>query len=364
MKPETDYEEWDSGEEEDLEEELKEEWAPEVEEPEDEWGPEAVKPKVRILVFLGLVVFAAIFSVILWNVTHGGKGESDVNNQAVSQDGESREPGMGTASGEEAGAGIDPASGGSAGSDAGTAPDEDPERGMGTASDEDPERDAGMASDEDPEPGVETASGEAADSGINAASGEGTDPEDIAAGNGENGTMAFTECEDRVTPKDVINLRSAPSTVQGDNVVTRAVNGEVLNRTGINSDTGWSRLDYNGQTLYAVSRYLTTDLSYQPPVPTADPNSVSTKDGRTITFTDCDDRISPKMYVNLRLEPSTSEGNDTVHCQLAYGQVVHRTGISEASGWSRVEYDGYVLYVVTSYMYVVEEAEGQAETQE
>lgn len=86
----------------------------------------------------------------------------------------------------------------------------------------------------------------------------------------------------------------------------------------------------------------------------SDSNRVPTKDGRVIVFTDCDDIVSPKEYVNLRLEPSTSEGNATIHCQLNYGETVHRTGISEDSGWSRVEKDGVVCYVVTSLIYVIE----------
>lgn len=170
-----------------------------------------------------------------------------------------------------------------------------------------------------------------------------------------NETMTFTAVQETVTAKDVINLRFLPSTADAENIVTQAQNGEVLSRTGINNDTGWSRIDYNGQTLYAVSQYLTTDLTYKTPAQTVNPNRVSTKDGRVIIFTDCDDNISPKEYVNLRLEPSTTEGNSTVHCQLNYGEVAHRTGYSPDSGWSRVEYDGKVLYVVTSMIYAVTE---------
>ena len=80
------------------------------------------------------------------------------------------------------------------------------------------------------------------------------------------------------------------------------------------------------------------------------PNRVNTQDGRIIIFTDCDDHITPKEYVNLRTEPSTTEGNATVHCQVNSGEALHRTGYSPDSGWSRVEYDGKVLYVVSSYM--------------
>lgn len=313
MKPDTDYEEWD------LDEEPEEEWDAEEEEG-------AVKPAVRILVFLGLVVLAAIFSVLLWNITHDDKDENEINNPTLSE--ESQEPDSGV---ESVG-------------DSETEPEGSWEPGSETTPEGSTEPDSGTS----PEPGSEGAS-DSEEPALNEPDNSESE-QDV-----KDGTMAFTECEDTVTPKEVINLRSEPSTLQDDNIVTQAVNGDVLARTGINSDTGWSRLEYNGQTLYAVSRLLTTDLTYQIPAAPSDPNSVSTKDGRTITFTDCDDTISPKMYVNLRLEPSTSEGNDTVHCRLEYGEVVHRTGISEESGWSRVEYDGCVLYVVTSYMYVVEE---------
>lgn len=166
--------------------------------------------------------------------------------------------------------------------------------------------------------------------------------------------MAFTSVNDSVTPKDVVNLRSEPSTLDADNIVTQAKNGDILERTGINEDTGWTRVSYSGQTLYAVTQYLTTDLSYQTPVQAANPNRVNTKDGRIILFTDLDDNITPKEYVNLRTEPSTTEGDSTVRCQVISGEVLHRTGYSPDAGWSRVEYNGEILYVVSSYVYTVE----------
>ena len=75
--------------------------------------------------------------------------------------------------------------------------------------------------------------------------------------------MTFIEVNDTVTAKDVSNLRSTPSTSEEGNVVGQLKNGETLTRTGRNDDTGWSRLNYNGQTVYAVSAYLTTDTSYK-----------------------------------------------------------------------------------------------------
>lgn len=169
-----------------------------------------------------------------------------------------------------------------------------------------------------------------------------------------NETMEFTELSDTVTAKDITNLRTMPSTLDETNVVAQLMNGEGIIRTGINETYGWSRLDYNGQTVYAVSNYLTTDLTYKPPVAPNDPNRVSTQDGRVIIFADYSDYITPKEYVNLRTEPSTSEGETTVRCQIKSGDTVHRTGYSPDSGWSRVEYNGEVLYVVSSMVYTTE----------
>lgn len=264
---------------------------------------EGVRPVAGILILLGLMLLTGIICGVIWKMTHkvDAGPETIIDASTVSDSETPPEPSMTfhEASGE----------------------------GAFKASEEETGTPALNAGD----------SGEAEQEWIDAA-------------------MVFMDCQDTVTPKEVINLRSEPGTTgETDNIVYQAVNGELLTRTGMNSDTGWSRVEYNGRTLYAVSAYLTSDLSYQPPAAEADMNRVSTKDGRIIIFTDCDDNISPKIYVNLRLEPSTSEGNDTVHCGLEYGEIVHRTGVSEDSGWSRVEYDGHVLYVVTSYMYVVED---------
>ncbi len=171
-----------------------------------------------------------------------------------------------------------------------------------------------------------------------------------------SGTVAMDFVQDNadVTPKDVINLRSEPSTLNADNIVAQAKNGEVLSRTGVNEATGWTKLEYNGEILYGVSQYLTTDLTYKTPVQAANPNRVNTIDGRVILFTDCSDNVTPKEYVNLRTEPSTSEGESTVRCQISNGESIHRTGYSPDAGWSRVEYNGEVLYVVSSYVYTVE----------
>lgn len=163
-------------------------------------------------------------------------------------------------------------------------------------------------------------------------------------------SMTFADVSESVTAKDVTNLRTSPSTTEAGNVIGKLRNGEILTRTGRNEDTGWSRLEYNGQTVYAVSSYLVTDLSYTTPETPTDSNRVSTQDGRVIVFTDCDDYITPKDLINLRTEPSTSAGESTVRTQVRNGTNLHRTGYSEASGWSRVEYNGEILYAVTNYV--------------
>ena len=67
----------------------------------------------------------------------------------------------------------------------------------------------------------------------------------------------FTPVEEQVTPKDAVNLRTLPSTTHPDvEVVVKLEKGEVVQRTGINEDVGWSRVEWNGQTLYCISSYL------------------------------------------------------------------------------------------------------------
>ncbi len=67
----------------------------------------------------------------------------------------------------------------------------------------------------------------------------------------------FLDVQDRVTAKDEVNLRSLPSTEDPNCIVVATLkNGEYVNRTGVNGELGWSRVEYNGQTLYCVTRYL------------------------------------------------------------------------------------------------------------
>lgn len=68
----------------------------------------------------------------------------------------------------------------------------------------------------------------------------------------------FTDCYDLMTAKIETNLRALPSVTNPDAVVVATIRyGDVVVRTGINTEVGWSRVEYGGQVLYCVSSYLT-----------------------------------------------------------------------------------------------------------
>lgn len=70
--------------------------------------------------------------------------------------------------------------------------------------------------------------------------------------------MEFEAVLEQVTTTKALNLRTLPSTERSDSkVVVKLEAGEVLTRTGVNEELEWSRVMYQGQTLYCVSWYLT-----------------------------------------------------------------------------------------------------------
>ena len=156
--------------------------------------------------------------------------------------------------------------------------------------------------------------------------------------------VTFQEVSEEVTSKDVTNLRRTMEQGSDANQAAQLRNGQTALRTGVGNN-GWSRLEYDGQTLYAVSSYLTTDLSYKTPTPEPD-------DGFKTKFTAASDQVTAKEVTNLRNRPSVEEPSQVI-AQLHNGEVIPRTGVSEL-GWSRVEYNGQTLYCISSYLQVVE----------
>lgn len=150
--------------------------------------------------------------------------------------------------------------------------------------------------------------------------------------------MSFEEVSERVTAKIMTNLRSQPSQESDEYIQYTLMNGEIATRIGI-SPSGWSKVEFNGQIYYALTDYLTTDMNYV---------VIETP------FTEVNDRVTAKEVVNLRNIPSYTSEDSVVVAQLKNGEVVKRTGINEDVGWSRIEYNGQILYCITSYLKVVE----------
>jgi len=154
--------------------------------------------------------------------------------------------------------------------------------------------------------------------------------------------MNFQEVNEKVTAKDRTNLRDKPSQGSDSTVKYTLKNGETATRTGI-SNSGWSRVIFDGKTYYAVSSYLTTDLSYKTPMQEPD-------DGIETDFKSISEKVTAKEAVNLRTLPSVTNSESKVVVKIVNGDVVTRTGINIELGWSRVEYNGQTLYCVSSYL--------------
>lgn len=155
--------------------------------------------------------------------------------------------------------------------------------------------------------------------------------------------VKFSKIEEQVTAREEVNLRSSMEQGADDNVVCSLKNGEVAVRTGIGMN-GWSRVEYNGQTLYCITSYLTNDLSYVTP---EQPEGSEFK----TQFTAVSDNVTAKELTNLRNRPSVEPPSEVL-AELKHGDVIARTGVSN-EGWSRVDYNGQTLYCVSSYLEVV-----------
>lgn len=128
-----------------------------------------------------------------------------------------------------------------------------------------------------------------------------------------------------------VNLRKGAGTDY--DVITGLTKGTELKRTGT-TDNGWTRVEYNGETGYLSSKYVSTD---KPESSTAgEDDNVTAKDG-TVVVTSA---------ANLRTEPS--ENGDVIAIANANVEL-KRTGVTD-DGWTRVEYDGKTAYVHSSLL--------------
>ncbi len=167
---------------------------------------------------------------------------------------------------------------------------------------------------------------------------------------GTDSEMQFAECHESVTAKIQTNLRTWPGTDIGE-IVHVLENGEEAIRTGT-SDKGWSRVEWQGQVLYAVTSYLTTDFS----VKKGDEEKSINVDGIEVktVFEEVNDYVTAKEIVNLRSLPSTTHESSRILGTLSAGERLRRTGINKDLGWSRMEYNGMTVYAITSYLVNVE----------
>ena len=78
-----------------------------------------------------------------------------------------------------------------------------------------------------------------------------------------------------------------------------------------------------------------------------------------LVFEPMDDWITAKEVTNLRSEPSTEKGVESVVVKLSNGTAVHRVGINEETGWSKIVYEDGIVYASTAYM-----VEAEAPTEE
>ncbi|MBQ8474397.1 MAG: hypothetical protein IJ499_01895, partial [Clostridia bacterium] len=162
--------------------------------------------------------------------------------------------------------------------------------------------------------------------------------EDLLSGN------IFTSKNDKVTAKNYVNLRMYPTT--DSEVMGFLENGTYLERTAV-SNKGWSRLVYNGQTVYAVTSYLTTEEEQTPTLDTV-PTDETTPITEPAGFDAVDKQVTAKVETNLRTAPSTV--NSEVVYTLKNGEFIQMIGWNKASGWAKLIYNGQTVYAVYSYL--------------
>lgn len=156
--------------------------------------------------------------------------------------------------------------------------------------------------------------------------------------------MDFTQVSEEVTAKVETNLRDMPSQDTDSRILYTLQNGEVAQRIAVSS-SGWSKLVYKGNTYYAVSSYLTTDLDYDPNAVTEAPG----EDGIHTQFAQVDRKVTAKDVVNLRTLPSVEREDSLIIAQLYNGDVADCIGVSD-NGWSKLVYNGTTCYAVSSYL--------------
>ena len=131
-----------------------------------------------------------------------------------------------------------------------------------------------------------------------------------------------------------VNLRFGPSE-KGYTVAAQVEAGTEVKL--FSSKGGWSTIEYNGVTLYVMSKYLSSTKS----------GSSGGSGGGSSTATKVRYIKSPNgKKVNVRTGPS--EKGYAVASQLEPGTEVAL--ISSSKGWAKIRVNGFVVYVKTRYL--------------
>ena len=145
---------------------------------------------------------------------------------------------------------------------------------------------------------------------------------------------SYTDVNETVWATYSVSIRSAAST-DADKLDV-LVGSYSITRTGV-GDNGWSKVDYNGQTGYIKSEYLTTTK----PAAASDSTQQTTEKKQETKET-----VYATAGVNIRAKASADAD---VIGTLAAGGSITRTG-KTSSGWSRVDYNGQTGYIKSDYL--------------
>ena len=151
---------------------------------------------------------------------------------------------------------------------------------------------------------------------------------------------SYTDVNETVWATYSVSIRSAAST-DADKLDV-LVGSYSITRTGV-GDNGWSKVDYNGQTGYIKSDYLTTT---KPQV--TESNQTSSSSNTSSSKSDIEE-VKENVYatagVNIRAKASADA--DVIGTLIA-GYSITRT--SDSNGWSKVNYDGQTGYIKSDYL--------------
>ena len=169
--------------------------------------------------------------------------------------------------------------------------------------------------------------------------------------------LDFEEVSDQVTAKEETNLRNIPSQSDDSDVLGTLLNGEVAQRIAVSSN-GWSKLVVNGEVYYAVTNFLTTDLSYRAPT---EAEILPSENGIQTQFVAVNQLVTAKKLVNLRKLPSVEHEDAVILYELRNGEIATCVGVSD-NGWSKLIYKGVTCYAVTTYLTEVTDASAVPDT--